>query len=286
MALLELLRKAQMEDTDFLREEGRVLSQVLRELEVSQQSKAWRYERSLERTDGYRDRAWDTRVRTIQLKVPKGREGSYYPSLLDPRKRAERALVAVVQALGMNGISKSQVPRLCQELDAELERSRSRKLAGDYPYVWLDVAFVKVRDDERVVSMAVVIAIGVKATGEWGCRGWTWATAKMGPSGRSFCEGWWPEGLRGVKLVTRAAHERLKGAVAAVLQGATWQGDRVHCVRNALALVPKAAVQLVAADHPDGARAARSGKRLRAVGAGGRELQAPVPQPRSVDGRG
>ena len=268
MALEELLRKAQMEeDADFLREGVRVLSQALMELEVSEQLGARRYERAPERTghrNGYRDRPWDTRVGTIQLKVPKVREGSYYPSLLDPRKRGERALVAVVQeayvqgvstrrvddlvqALGMNGVSKSQVSRLCQELDAEVERFRSRKLEGDYPYVWLDATFVKVRDNGRVVSMAVVIAIGVKATGEREVLGLDVGHSEDGAFWTQFLRGLVARGLSGVKLVISDAHEGLKGAIAAVLQGAAWQRCRVHFVRNALALVPKAAAQMVAA---------------------------------------
>src|SRR5918992_1242853 len=143
MALLELLRKAELErDTDFLRDGVRVLSQALMELEVAQHVGAERHERTPERTgqrNGYRERAWDTRVGTIELRVPRVRDGSYFPSLLDPRRRAERALVSVVReayvqgvstrrvddlvrALGMTGISKSQVSRLCAELDDEVER--------------------------------------------------------------------------------------------------------------------------------------------------------------------
>jgi len=187
MALEGLLRKAEMEgDADFLREGVRVMSQALMELEVSQHLGAERHERTAERTgqrNGYRPRDWDTRVGTIELKVPRVRDGSFYPAMLDPRKRAERALVGVVQeayvqgvstrrvddlvqALGMNGISKSQVSRLCQELDGEVERFRTRKLEGAYPYVWLDATYLKVRENSRVVSQAVVIAIGVKSTGE------------------------------------------------------------------------------------------------------------------------
>jgi transposase-like protein len=149
MALLELLRKAELDDSaDFLREGVRVLAQELMELEVAQHVGAERYERTPERTgqrNGYRERAWDTRVGSLELRVPRVRDGSFYPSLLDPRKRAERALAAVVQeayvqgvstrrvdelvqALGMTGISKSQVSRLCRELDAEVERFRARKL--------------------------------------------------------------------------------------------------------------------------------------------------------------
>src|SRR3989304_1144979 len=129
--------------------------------------------------NGYRERAWDTRVGTIDLRVPRARDGSYFPSLLDPRKRAERALVAVVQeayvqgistrrvdhvvhALGLQGVSKSQVSRLCQDLDAEVERFRTRRLGGPYPYVWLDATFVKVREQGRVVSQAGVVATGGK----------------------------------------------------------------------------------------------------------------------------
>src|SRR5829696_9263775 len=187
MALLELLRKAELDDSaDFLREGVRVLAQELMELEVAQHVGAERYERTPERTgqrNGYRERAWDTRVGSLELRVPRVRDGSFYPSLLDPRKRAERALAAVVQeayvqgvstrrvdelvkALGMTGISKSQVSRLCAELDAEVERFRTRKLTGSYPYLWLDATFVKVRQERRVVSQAVVVAIAVTDAGE------------------------------------------------------------------------------------------------------------------------
>ena len=187
MALTGLLRKVELErDADFLREGVRVLTQALMELEVTQHVGADRHERTPLRTgqrNGYREREWDTRVGTIELQVPRVRDGSFFPTLLDPRKRAERALVAVVQeayvqgvstrrvddlvqALGMNGISKSQVSRICKELDTEVEQFRSRRLEGCYPYVWLDATFLKVRHQGRVVSMAVVIAIGVRDSGE------------------------------------------------------------------------------------------------------------------------
>ncbi len=268
MALDGLLRKAQMEeDADFLKDGVKVLSQALMELEVSQHLGAERYERSPERMgqrNGYRDRTWDTRVGTIELKVPRVRDGSFYPSLLEPRKRAERALVAVVQeayiqgistrrvddlvqALGMAGISKSQVSRLCQELDGEVERFRTRKLDGDYPYVWLDATFVKVRENSRVVSMAVVVAIAVRSTGEREVLGLDVGPSEDGAFWLQFLRGLVARGLSGVKLVISDAHEGLKGAIAAVLIGASWQRCRVHFMRNALALVPKAASQVVAA---------------------------------------
>jgi transposase-like protein len=268
MALLELLRKAELEhDADFLREGVRVLSQALMELEVSRHVGADKHERTPERTgqrNGYRDRTWDTRVGTIELRVPRVRDGSFFPSLLEPRKRAERALVAVVQeayvqgistrrvddlvqALGLHGVSKSQVSRLCQELDAEVERFRTRRLRGPYPYVWLDATFVKVRQHGRVVSMAVVVAIGVRATGEREVLGLDVGPSEDGAFWLQFLRGLVARGLSGVRLVTSDAHEGLKAAIAAVLQGAAWQRCRVHFVRNALAYVPKAAAQMVAA---------------------------------------
>ena len=268
MALLDLLRKAELErDADFLREGVRVLAQALMELEVSQHLGAERHERPPERTgqrNGYRERQWDTRGGTIELRVPRVRDGSVFPSLLEPRKRAERALVAVVQeayvqgvstrrvddlvqALSLQGLSKSPVSRLCAELDAELERFRTRRLEGPYPYVWLDATFVKVREQGRVVSMAVVLAIGVRATGEREVLGLDVGPSEDGAFWLGFLRGLVARGRAGVQWVTSDAHEGLQGAVAAVLHGAAWQRCRVHSVRNALALVPKSAAPLVAA---------------------------------------
>ena len=185
MALEELLRKAQLsEDVDFLRESVRVIAQALMAVEVTQQVGARRCERTTERSgerNGSRERRWDTRVGSITLQIPRVREGSYFPSLLEPRRRAERALVAVVQeayvqgvstrrvddlvqTLGLSGISKSHVSVICGGLDAEVERFRSRPLGdASYPYVWLDAPYVKVRDNGRVAGQAVVIAIGLNA---------------------------------------------------------------------------------------------------------------------------
>lgn len=289
MALAELLRKAQVEpDSDFLREGVRVLSQALMELEVSQHLGAERYERTASRTgqrNGFRERQWDTRVGSIDLTVPRVRDGSFYPSLLDPRRRAERALVAVVQeayvqgvstrrvdalvqALGMSGISKSQVSRLCAELDSEVERFRTRRLDGPYPYVWLDATFVKVREGGRVVSQAVVIAIGVRASGEREVLGLDVGPSEDGAFWTAFLRGLVARGLGGVQLVISDAHQGLKGAIAAVVQGAGWQRCRVHFVRNALGLVPKAASQMVAATirtvfvQPDVASAREAWRRV------------------------
>ena len=287
--LLGLLRKAGVEpDADFLREGVRVLTQALMEAEVSAHLGAERHERTPERAgqrNGYRERQWDTRVGTIDLKVPRVRDGSYFPTLLEPRKRAERALAAVVQeayvqgvstrrvdelvqALGLAGISKSQVSRVCQELDAEVERFRTRRLDGDHPYLWLDATYVKARQDGRVVSMAVVIAIGVRASGERAVLGVDVGASEDGAFWLQFLRGLVARGLGGVQLVISDAHEGLTGAIAAALGGTSWQRCRVHFLRNALALVPKGAQQMVAATirtvfaQPDAASAREQWRRV------------------------
>jgi putative transposase len=289
MALLELLRKADLEpDADFLREGVKLLAQELMELEISQHVGAERHERSPLRQgmrNGYRERDWDTRVGTIELRIPRARDGGFSPSLLEPRRRAERALLAVVeeayvqgvstrrvddvvQALGLDGISKSQVSRICEGLDAEVERFRTRRLDGPYPYVWLDATFVKVRQAGKVVSMAVVIAVSVRLSGEREVLGLDVGPSEDGAFWLQFLRSLVARGLAGVQLVVSDAHQGLKGAIAAVLQGAAWQRCRVHFVRNALALVPKSAAQMVAATirtvfaQPDAASAKEQWRRV------------------------
>jgi putative transposase len=154
----------------------------------------------------------------------------------------------LVKALGMTGISKSQVSRLCEELDEEVERFRGRPLEGSYPYVWVDATYVKARQDGRVVSVAVVIAVGVnEKTGEREILGLDVGPSEEGAFWRAFLRSLLARGLSGVRLVTSDAHRGLKGAIEAVLQGASWQRCRVHFMRNALSLVPKAAQQMVGA---------------------------------------
>jgi transposase-like protein len=268
MALDDLLRKAHGDgDIDFLKEGLRVMAQALMELEVTHHLGAERYERTGERTgqrNGYRERPWDTRVGTIDLQVPRVRDGSFFPALLEPRRRAEKALVAVIQeayiqgvstrrvdelvkALGMEGISKSQVSRLCQTLDQEVERFRTRPLLGHYPYLWLDATFVKVRQQGRVVAMAIVVATGVTSRGEREVLGLEVGPSEDGAFWQQFLRGLVGRGLSGVRLVISDAHQGLVGAIAGVLQGASWQRCRVHWLRNALALVPKSAAEMVAA---------------------------------------
>ncbi|PZN00837.1 MULTISPECIES: IS256 family transposase [Thermaerobacter] len=268
MALLELLRQYQGEpEVDALREGLRWLAQQLMEVEVSELIGAQRYERTPSRTtyrNGYRPRRWDTRVGTIELQIPKLRRGSYFPSLLKPRRRAERALLAVVQeayvhgvstrkvdelvqALGVGGLSKSEVSRICAELDEHMERFRNRPLEGEYPYVWLDAKAVKVRQDGRVVNMAAVIAVGVRETGEREVLGFDVGAAETYEFWLDFLRRLVARGLKGVRLVISDAHEGLKRAIGEVLAGATWQRCRVHFMRNLLARVPKHAQSMVAA---------------------------------------
>jgi putative transposase len=268
MALTNLLRKAEMTgDVDFLRDGVRILGQALMDLEVAQHLRAEKNERTPERAghrNGYRSRQWDTRVGTVELQVPRVRDGSFFPSLLEPRRRAERALVGVVQeayiqgvstrrvdelvkALGMTGISKSQVSRLCEELDSEVEQFRTRRLCEEYPYVWLDATFLKVRQEGRVVSTAVVIAIAVTATGEREVLGLDVGPSEDGSFWLQFLRGLVSRGLKGVRLVTSDSHQGLKDAIAATLGGTCWQRCRVHFMRNALSHVPRSAAMMVAA---------------------------------------
>jgi putative transposase len=252
---------------DFLR---RALEQMLHQImeaEVAAQVGASLHERSDERTtwrNGYRPRTWDTRAGSILLDIPKLRQGTYFPSFLEPRKRSERALLAVVQeayvhgvstrkvddlvqALGCSGIDKSTVSRICKELDEEAEAFRTRTLDDDVPYVWLDAIYEKVREGGHVRSMAVVLAIGVTADGT--------RTVLGLDVGNSEDEAFWSEflrdlvrrGLSGVQLVISDAHAGLKKAIAKVLVGATWQRCRVHTMRSLLTHVPKAQQSMVLA---------------------------------------
>jgi putative transposase len=266
--LLEYLRKVGLGlQPDFLREAIRVMSELLMEVEVSQQIGAERYEWSDRRTtqhNGYRERTWETRVGEIDLHIPKLRQGSYYPSLLEPRRRAEQALLAVIQqayiegvsvrrvddllkALGLTGIDKSAVSRICQQLDTVVEQFRQRPLQGGYPYLWLDALYLKVRQNHRIVSAAVVIAIGVKETGEREVVGFAVGASEEQAFWLEFLHSLVARGLHGVQLVISDAHEGLKAAIEKVFTGATWQRCRVHCLRNLLAHVPQGDKAMVAA---------------------------------------
>jgi putative transposase len=226
--------------------------------------------------NGYRTRDWDTRVGTIELAIPKLRKGSYFPDwLLEPRRRAERALVQViadcylagvstrrvdklVRQLGLDGISKSQVSELAKTLDEVVEGWRNRPLdAGPYTYIWVDAVTQKVREGGRIVNVAVVHAVGVNAEGRRETLGMDVITTEDGAGWTAFLRSLVARGLSGVQLVISDAHAGLKDAVAAVLPGATWQRCRTHFMRNLLSRVPKSAHGLVAPlvrsifDQPD-----------------------------------
>ena len=266
--LLEHLSKMATDgDADFLREGIAVLTRALMDLEASERVGAGRYERSKERRtqrNGYRERAWETRVGEIPLRIPKLREGTYYPSFLEPRRPAEQALLAVVQeayvqgvstrkvdalvqSLGLDGIDKSKVSRICRELDAVVEEFRQRALTGVYPYLWLDALYVKVRQNHRIVNMALVIAIGVNARGEREIVGLALGASEEAAFWKEFLRSLVRRGLQGVEMVISDAHEGLKEALGAVLSGATWQRCRVHLMRNVLAHVPQGDKAVVAA---------------------------------------
>ena len=268
VALEEYLRNVGLEvDGDFLRRGIALLTRMLMEMEVSQQIGAERYQRAEERQayrNGYRERPWETRVGEIPLRIPKLRSGSYFPSFLEPRRRAERALLAVIQtayvegvstrkvddlvrALGLTGIDKSKVSRVCKELDEGVEEFRNRPLEADYPYLWLDALYLKVRQNHRIVNMAVVIAIGVRESGEREILAVDVGASEDEAFWKAFLRRLVSRGLKGVKLVISDAHEGLKGAVAAVLAGTAWQRCRVHFMRNVLTHVRKADNSMVAA---------------------------------------
>ena len=268
MVLMELMRKHNLEmDGDFLREAVQLLMQRLIELEASEQIGAGPYERTASRQtyrNGYRPRSWETRVGEVPLRISKLRQGTYFPSLLEPRKRSEEALLAViqqayvlgvstrkvdelVQALGLSGVDKSKVSRICKELDELVGEFRQRPLTEAYPYVWLDALFLKVRQHRRVVSQAVVIAIGVDNQGERSVLGFDVGASENEAFWLAFLRSLLKRGLAGVKLVISDAHEGLKAAVATVFAGASWQRCRVHFMRNVLAHIPRADKAMVAA---------------------------------------
>jgi putative transposase len=264
MSLRTLLEKSA--DADLLREMVGFAAQRLMELEVETLTGATRGERSPDRVNhrnGYRDRDWETRAGTVELRIPKLRKGSYFPAFLEPRRMAEKALTAVIQeayvqgistrsvdelvkAMGMTGISKSQVSRLCAEIDDKIAGFLDRPLEGEWPYLWLDATYVKVRQDGRIVSVAVIVAVGVNGDGRREVLGMAIGPSEAETFWIDFLRKLTRRGLRGVKLVVSDAHEGLKAAVARVLN-ASWQRCRVHFMRNVLAHAGKQGRRVVSA---------------------------------------
>lgn len=267
--LAEVGKAAAGGDVDFLRSAVKTMAEALMELEVAAKLGADPHERTPERLgyrNGHRSRDWDTRAGTIELDIPKLRRGSYFPGwLIEPRRRAERALVSVVQeayiqgvstrkvdalvrTLGMEGISKSEVSRLCVELDRGVRAFRERRLDEHrYPYIWLDARYEKVREGGRIVSMAFLVAIAVNERGEREVLGCEVGAAESGALWTGFLRSLVARGLAGVVLVANDAHVGLREAIPATLLGATWQRCRVHVLRDMLAHVPKTAQAMVAA---------------------------------------
>ena len=267
MPAVERLRNGEEAGEDWLRERVRELVQAVMEAEVSSRIGAGRYERTEERTtqrNGYRSRPWDTRLGSMDLAIPKLRAGSYFPSFLEPRRRAEQALVAVVaeayvqgvstrkvealvQSLGIDSMSKSEVSRLCASLDTQVEAFRTRRLDAEYPYLWIDARYEHVREEGRVQSMAVIVAYGVRADGVRDVLGIAVEASEDLDRWRAFLQDLVARGVRGVRLVVSDAHPGLKQAIREVFVGASWQRCRVHFLRNVLACVPKSAQAMVAA---------------------------------------
>ena len=261
---MELLRKRGMDgEVDFLREALQVLVAGTKDAEVSAQIGSQHGERNPDRIthrNGYRSRDWDTRVGTMELRIPKVREGSYFPSLPEPRRRSEQALLSVVQqayvegvstrrvddlikSLGCDGISRSRVSRICRDLGQVVDTFLGWPLdGGPYPCVWLDALTQKVREGGRIVNVSVVVATGINAQGQQGQRevlGMDVGASEDGAFWLAFLRSLNARGLSGAELVISDAHQGLKQAIATVFAGSGWQRCRTHFMANLLSRVPK-----------------------------------------------
>jgi transposase-like protein len=264
MALIELIEKGG--DADLIRDMLAFAAERLMNLEVEALTGAPAGVRSPERLNhrnGYRERAWDTRAGRIDLAIPRLRKGSYFPAFLEPRRTAEKALTAVIQeayvhgistrsvddlvkAMGMTGISKSQVSRLCEEIDERVNAFLARPIEGEWPYLWIDATYLKTREAGRIVSTAVILAVGVNSDGRREVLGIATGASEAELFWTAFLRSLADRGLRGVKLVIADDHKGLRAAATRVFH-ASLQRCRVHWMRNAMAhLAPKQRPAVVA----------------------------------------
>jgi transposase-like protein len=264
MTLLGAIQKS--DDGDFLKTVAEAALQRIMDFDVENLVGAARHERSADRLayrNGYRERSLETRLGTLDLKIPKLRSGeAYFPAFLEPRRTIEKALTAViqeawiagvstrrveglVQAMGMSGISKSQVSKLCKEIDERVRSFLERPLEGDWPYLWLDATYLKQRQGGRIVSVAAIIAVAANTEGRREIIGLSIGASEAAAFWIDFLRSLTRRGLKNVKLVISDAHEGLKSAISQVM-GATWQRCRVHTMRNLLSRVPKAQQSRVA----------------------------------------
>ena len=301
IALAELAEKGA--DVDVLRQMVQFMAQRLMEIDVEGRCGAGYDEKSAERTNsrnGYRERTWETRAGSVELKIPKLRQGSYFPEFLEPRRTAEKALTAVIQeayikgistrsvddlvkALGMTGVSKSQVSRLCGELDAQVGAFLNRSLEGDWPYPWIDATYVKTREAGRIVSVAVIVAVGVNTEGQREVLG-----IKVGAS---EAEPFWTEFLRSLNRTRpagrEAGHQRQpRGHQGCCIEGA--QGDlaalpgSLHAQRAGVRQQDPATYGV--GGHRHGVRAGDARGRQEAMALGSRSVQGQAAQAGHVHG--